>query len=174
MDRRRRTPWACWAPSSNALALQDALEHSGQPTRVLTAVAMPEAASPISAAGHRHLEKNRIVVFAAGMGNPYFTTDTSAALPSGRDRGRAALQGHPRRRRRRVLADPKVDPDATRFEEITFMEVVNKDLRVMDLTAITFCKDNGLPIQVFDLMKPKSEKEPSRASRSVRLSDERF
>jgi uridylate kinase len=116
---------------------------------------MPEAAEPyIRRRAIRHLEKNRIVVFAAGMGNPYFTTDTSAALRAAEIEAELLCKGTHGGVDGVYSADPKVDPDATRFEEITFMEVVNKDLRVMDLTAITFCKDNGLPIQVFDLMKP--------------------
>ena len=155
MDRATSDTMGMLGTVINALALQDALEHSGQPTRVLTAVAMPEAAEPyIRRRAIRHLEKNRIVVFAAGMGNPYFTTDTSAALRAAEIEAELLCKGTHGGVDGVYSADPKVDPDATRFEEITFMEVVNKDLRVMDLTAITFCKDNGLPIQVFDLMKP--------------------
>ena len=155
MDRATSDTMGMLGTVINALALQAALEHSGQPTRVLTAVAMPEAAEPyIRRRAIRHLEKNRIVVFAAGMGNPYFTTDTSAALRAAEIEAELLCKGTHGGVDGVYSADPKVDPDATRFEEITFMEVVNKDLRVMDLTAITFCKDNGLPIQVFDLMKP--------------------
>jgi uridylate kinase len=154
MDRATSDTMGMLGTVINALALQDALEHSGQPTRVLTAVAMPEAEPYIRRRAIRHLEKNRIVVFAAGMGNPYFTTDTSAALRAAEIEAELLCKGTHGGVDGVYSADPKVDPDATRFEEITFMEVVNKDLRVMDLTAITFCKDNGLPIQVFDLMKP--------------------
>jgi uridylate kinase len=155
MDRATSDTMGMLGTVINALALQDALEHSGQPTRVLTAVAMPEAAEPyIRRRAIRHLEKNRIVVFAAGMGNPYFTTDTSAALRAAEIEAELLCKGTHGGVDGVYSADPKVDPDATRFEEITFMEVVNKDLRVMDLTAITFCKDNGLPIRVFDLMEP--------------------
>src|SRR5579862_4557263 len=127
MDRATSDAMGMLATVINSLALQDALEHRDQPTRVMTAVHMAEVAEPyIRRRAIRHLEKGRVIIFAAGMGNPYFTTDTSAAL--------------------------RIDPSATRFEEISFMEVVSRDLRVMDLTAITFCKDNDLPILVFDVM----------------------
>ncbi len=139
----------------NALALQDALEHAGQPTRVLTAVHMAEVAEPyIRRRAIRHLEKDRVVVFAAGMGNPYFTTDTSAALRAAEIEARLLCKGTHGGVDGVYSADPKLDPTATRYEEISFREVVTKDLRVMDLTAITFCSDNGLPILVFDLMTP--------------------
>lgn len=139
----------------NALALQDAIERQGQPTRVLTAVQMAEVAEPyIRRRAIRHLEKERVVIFAAGMGNPYFTTDTSAALRAAEIEAEVLLKGTHGGVDGVYSADPKVDPSATRFEEISFMEVVARDLRVMDLTAITFCKDNSLPILVFDLMTP--------------------
>ncbi len=154
MDRSTSDNMGMLATVINALALQDALEHHGQPTRVLTAVEMAEVAEPyIRRRAIRHLEKGRVVIFAAGMGNPYFTTDTSAALRAAEIeaelvcKGTHGVDGV-------YSADPQVDPTATRYEELTFMEVVAKDLRVMDLTAITFCKDNGLPIRVFDLMAP--------------------
>jgi uridylate kinase len=137
----------------NALALQDALEHQGQPTRTLTAVQMAEVAEPyIRRRAIRHLEKGRVVVFAAGMGNPYFTTDTSAALRAAEIEAELLLKGTHGGVDGVYSADPKIDPSATRFEEISYMDVVSKDLRVLDMTAITFCKDNGLPILVFDLM----------------------
>jgi uridylate kinase len=154
MDRATSDMMGMLGTVINALALQDALEHHGQPTRVLTAVQMAEVAEPyIRRRAIRHLEKGRVVIFAAGMGNPYFTTDTSAALRAAEIeaellcKGTHGVDGV-------YSADPRVDPTATRYEELTFMEVVAKDLRVMDLTAITFCKDNGLPIRVFDLMAP--------------------
>ena len=137
----------------NALALQDALERHDQPTRVLTAVHMAQVAEPyIRRRAIRHLEKGRVVVFAAGMGNPYFTTDTSAALRAAEIEADVLLKGTHGGVDGVYSADPKLDPEAVRFEEISFMEVIAKDLRVMDLTAITFCKDNGLPILVFDVM----------------------
>ena len=139
----------------NALALQDALEHHGQATRVLSAVQMAEVAEPyIRRRAIRHLEKGRVVVFAAGMGNPYFTTDTSAALRAAEIEAELLCKGTHGGVDGVYTADPRLDPTATRYDEVSFMEVVAKDLRVMDLTAITFCKDNGLPIRVFDLMEP--------------------
>jgi uridylate kinase len=139
----------------NALALQDALEHHGQATRVLSAVQMAEVAEPyIRRRAIRHLEKGRVVVFAAGMGNPYFTTDTSAALRAAEIEAELLCKGTHGGVDGVYSADPRVDPAATRYDEVSFMEVVAKDLRVMDLTAITFCMDNGLPIRVFDLMEP--------------------
>ena len=139
----------------NALALQDALEHHNQATRVLTAVHMAEVAEPyIRRRAIRHLEKDRVVVFAAGMGNPYFTTDTSAALRAAEIEADLLCKGTHGGVDGVYSADPRLDPAATKFDQITYMEEVSKDLRVMDLTAITFCKDNGLPILVFDLMEP--------------------
>jgi uridylate kinase len=116
---------------------------------------MAEVAEPyLRRRAIRHLEKDRVVVFAAGMGNPYFTTDTSAALRAAEIEAELLCKGTHGGVDGVYTADPKVDPDATRYEEVSFMEVISKDLRVMDMTAITFCKDNGLPIQVFDLMTP--------------------
>jgi uridylate kinase len=155
MDRATSDAMGMLGTVINALALQDALEHQGQPTRVLTAVAMAQVAEPyIRRRAIRHLEKDRVVIFAAGMGNPYFTTDTSAALRAAEIEANILLKGTHGGVDGVYSADPKLDPSATRFEEISFMEVVAKDLRVMDLTAITFCKDNSLPILVFDLMAP--------------------
>lgn len=137
----------------NALALQDAIERLGRPTRVLTAIRMAEVAEPyIRRRAIRHLEKGRVVIFAAGMGNPYFTTDTSAALRAAEIEAEMLLKGTHSGVDGVYSADPKVDASAERFDQVSFMDVVNKDLRVMDLTAITFCKDNELPILVFDLM----------------------
>ena len=155
MDRVTSDTMGMLGTVINALALQDALEHHGQPTRVLTAVHMAEVAEPyIRRRAIRHLEKDRVVVFAAGMGNPYFTTDTSAALRAAEIEAQILLKGTHGGVDGVYSADPKLDPAATRYEEISFMEVVAQDLRVMDLTAITFCKDKGLPILVFDLMEP--------------------
>ncbi len=155
MDRATSDTMGMLGTVINALALQDALEHHGQPTRVLSAVQMAEVAEPyIRRRAIRHLEKGRVVVFAAGMGNPYFTTDTSAALRAAEIEAELLCKGTHGGVDGVYSADPRLDPDATRYEEISFMEVVSKDLRVMDLTAITFCMDNGLPIRVFDLMEP--------------------
>ncbi|MGH9093069.1 MAG: UMP kinase [Acidimicrobiales bacterium] len=155
MDRATSDTMGMLGTVINALALQDAIEHQGQPTRVLTAVQMAEVAEPyIRRRAIRHLEKGRVVLFAAGMGNPYFTTDTSAALRAAEIEAELLLKGTHGGVDGVYSADPKLDPSATRFEEIPFMDVVAKDLRVMDLTAITFCRDNRLPILVFDLMAP--------------------
>jgi len=155
MDRATSDTMGMLGTVINALALQDALEHRGLPTRVMTAVHMAEVAEPyIRRRAIRHLEKSRVVVFAAGMGNPYFTTDTSAALRAAEIEADLLLKGTHGGVDGVYSADPKLDPSAVRFERISFMDVVAKDLRVMDLTAITFCKDNVLPILVFDLMMP--------------------
>jgi uridylate kinase len=155
MDRATSDTMGMLGTVINALALQDALEHHGQATRVLSAVQMAEVAEPyIRRRAIRHLEKGRVVVFAAGMGNPYFTTDTSAALRGAEIEADLLCKGTHGGVDGVYSADPRLDPTATRYDEVSFMEVVNKDLRVMDLTAITFCMDNGLPIRVFDLMEP--------------------
>jgi uridylate kinase len=155
MDRATSDTMGMLGTVINALALQDALEHHGQPTRVLSAVQMAEVAEPyIRRRAIRHLEKGRVVVFAAGMGNPYFTTDTSAALRAAEIEAELLCKGTHGGVDGVYTADPRVDATAVRYEEVSFMEVVSKDLRVMDLTAITFCMDNGLPIRVFDLMEP--------------------
>ena len=139
----------------NALALQDALERHDQPTRVLTAIQMAEVAEPyIRRRAIRHLEKGRVVIFAAGTGNPFFTTDTTAALRAAEIEAEIMLKGTHSGIDGVYSADPKLDPSATRFDRIAFMDVVAKDLRVMDLTAITLCKDNDMPILVFDVMAP--------------------
>jgi uridylate kinase len=153
MDRATSDTMGMLGTVINALALQDALEQQGQDTRVLTAIHMAEVAEPyIRRRAIRHLEKGRVVLFAAGMGTPYFTTDTSAALRAAEIEADLLLKGTHGGVDGVYSADPHVDPSATRYDEISFMDVVAKDLRVMDLTAITFCKDNGLPIRVFDLM----------------------
>jgi uridylate kinase len=155
MDRATSDTMGMLGTTINALALQDALESHGQATRVLSAVSMAEVAEPyIRRRAIRHLEKGRVVVFAAGMGNPYFTTDTSAALRAAEIEASILLKGTHGGVDGVYSADPKLDPKATRYETVSFAEVLAKDLRVMDLTAITFCKDNNLPIRVFDLMSP--------------------
>jgi uridylate kinase len=137
----------------NALALQDAIERQGQPTRVLSAIEMAEVAEPyIRRRAMRHLEKGRVVIFAAGMGNPYFTTDTPAALRAAEIEAEAILKGTHSGVDGVYSADPKMDDTAVRFDQISFKEIISRDLKIMDLTAVTFCKDNGLPILVFDLM----------------------
>ncbi len=152
MDRSSADHMGMLATVINALALQDALEKAGVETRTQTAVAMQELAEPyIRRRAMRHLEKGRVVIFAAGLGAPYFTTDTTAAqraLEIGAD---AILKGtqvdgvYDR--------DPKQDPSATRYEEIDFLSVLNQGLKVMDATAISLCMDNALPIVVFELLR---------------------
>ena len=155
IDRSTSDTMGMLATVVNALALQDAIERLGQPTRVLSAIQMAEVAEPyIRRRAIRHLERGRLVLFAAGMGNPYFTTDTSAALRAAEIEAQILLKGTHSGVDGVYSADPKLDPSAKRFDELTFMEVVNQDLRIMDLTAITFCKDNRLPVLVFDLMGP--------------------
>ncbi len=153
LDRTTSDTMGMLATVINALALQDAIERHGQPTRVLSAVHMAEVAEPyIRRRAVRHLEKSRVVIFAAGMGNPYFTTDTSAALRAAEIEAEILLKGTHSGVDGVYSADPKFDPGAERYDKLSFMDVVNRDLRVMDMTAITFCKDNGLPVLVFDLM----------------------
>ena len=153
LDRATSDTMGMLATAINALALQDAIERIGQPTRVLTAVHMAEVAEPyIRRRAIRHLEKGRVVIFAAGMGNPYFTTDTSAALRAAEIEAELLLKGTHSGVGGVYDADPKLHADAVRYDTLSFMDIVNQDLRVMDLTAITFCKDNDLPILVFDLM----------------------
>ena len=155
LDRATSDTMGMLATVINALALQDAIERQGQPTRVLSAIQMAEVCEPyIRRRAIRHLEKDRVVIFAAGMGNPYFTTDTSAALRAAEIEADLLLKGTHSGVDGVYSADPKLDPTAERYEKVPFMEVVNRDLRVMDLTAITFCKEVKLPILVFDLMGP--------------------
>jgi len=157
MDRASSDTMGMLGTVINALALQDALEHHGQATRVLSAVQMAEVAEPyIRRRAIRHLEKGRVVVFAAGMGNPYFTTDTSAALRAAEIEASILLKGTHGGVDGVYSADPKVEATATRYEEISFREVLAQDLQVMDLTAITFCDTNRLPIRVFDLLAPSN------------------
>ena len=155
MDRATADYMGMLATVINALALQDALERNGQPTRVQTAIQMAEIAEPyIRRRAIRHLEKGRVVIFAAGMGNPFFTTDTPAALRAAEIEAEVVLKGTHGGVDGVYSADPNVDPSATRFDEITFKEVLDRELRVMDMTAITFCMDNALPISVFDAVTP--------------------
>ena len=155
MDRATSDTMGMLGTVINALALQDALEHHGQPTRVLSAVQMAEVAEPyIRRRAIRHLEKGRVVVFAAGMGNPYFTTDTSAALRAAEIEAELLCKGTHGGVDGVYSADPRARPDGHPLRRDLLHGGRAKDLRVMDLTAITFCKDNGLPIRVFDLMEP--------------------
>ena len=138
----------------NALALQDAIENHGRQARVMTAINMDQVAEPyIRRRAVRHLEKGRIVIFAAGMGNPYFSTDTPAAQRAAEIEAEIVLKGTHGGSDGVYTEDPKKNPNAVKYETVSFDEAIQKELRVMDLTAITFCKDNDLPIRVFDLMK---------------------
>ena len=135
----------------NSLALQDSLEQKGVDTRVLTSVEMKAMAEPyIRRRAIRHLEKGRVVIFAAGIGNPYFSTDTTAALRAKEIGAEAILMG-----KNGVdgvySADPKLDSTATKYDKLSYMDIMNKGLTIMDSTAITFCMDNHLPIIVFSI-----------------------
>jgi uridylate kinase len=138
----------------NALALQDALERLDQPTRVQTALSISQVAEPyIRRRAIRHLEKGRVVILGGGTGNPFFTTDTTAALRGAELEAEAVLKGTHGGVDGVYTADPRLDPTATRLDTISYMDVLNRGLRVMDSTAITFCMDNSLPIVVFDLLE---------------------
>ena len=129
-----------------------------------TAIEMAQVAEPyIRRRAIRHLEKGRVVIFAGGTGNPFFTTDTTAALRAAEIEADAILKGTHSGVDGVYTADPKLDPTATRFDQITYIDVINRGLKVMDSTAITFCMDNDLPIVVFDLMEPGNIRPSSRA-----------
>ena len=137
----------------NALALQDALEKNGIPTRVQSAISMTRVAEPfIRRRAVRHLEKGRVVIFGGGTGNPFFSTDTAAALRANEIKAEVILKAT------KVDGiydrDPLKHPKAVRFSRITYQEVLSRDLKVMDATAFTLCRDNSMPIIVFDLFKP--------------------
>jgi uridylate kinase len=153
MDRAQADYIGMIATVMNGLALQDVLERHGQPTRVQTAVEMPKIAEPyIRRRAIRHLEKGRVVIFAGGNGNPFFTTDTTAALRAAEIDAQVILKGTHSGVDGVYTADPKKDPAATRYDEISYIEVINLGLKVMDSTAITFCMDNEIPIVVFDVL----------------------
>jgi len=150
MDRATADYMGMLATVINALALQDALEKHGINTRVATAIEMRAVAEPfIRRRAVRHLEKGRVVVFAAGTGNPYFTTDTAAALRAMEMKADVILKGT------KVdgiyTADPMKDPEATKYTKISYLQVLERQLKVMDATAISLCMDNKLPIVVFNL-----------------------
>jgi uridylate kinase len=155
MDRATADHMGMLATVINALALQDALERAGQPTRVQSAIHMQEVAEPfIRRRAQRHLEKGRVVIFAAGMGNPFFTTDTPAALRAVEIEADVVLKGTHGGVDGVYTADPRTDPTATKYDEVSYAEAIAKELRVMDLTAFTLCKENDLPILVFDIATP--------------------
>ena len=150
MDRAQADYMGMLATVMNGLALQDALERQGVYTRVMSAISMQQIAEPyIRRRAMRHMEKGRVVIFAAGTGNPYFTTDTTAALRALEINADAVMKAT------RVDgvydADPKTHPDAVRFDELTYIDVLRRGLQVMDSTAISLCMDNKLPIIVFNM-----------------------
>lgn len=153
MDRSQADYMGMLATVINALALQDRLERRGQPTRVMSAIHMAQVAEPyIRRRAIRHLEKDRVVVFAGGTGNPFFTTDTTAALRAVEIEAGAVLKGTHSGTDGIYTADPNVDPTATKIDEVSYIDVLQKGLKAMDSTAITLCMDNELPIVMFDLM----------------------
>jgi len=155
MDQAQADYMGMIATVMNGLALQDALERVGQQCRVMTAVEMPKVAEPyIRRRAQRHMEKGRVVIFAGGTGNPFFTTDTAAALRAAEIEAQAILKGTHSGVDGVYTADPKLDLTATRFDEISYLDVIAKDLKVMDATAIAFCRDNDIPIVVFDVSTP--------------------
>ncbi|MFN2501020.1 MAG: UMP kinase [Pyrinomonadaceae bacterium] len=155
MDRAAADYIGMLATVMNAVVLQDALEHAGVYTRVMSAIDIPQLAEPfIRRRAVRHLEKQRVVIFAAGTGNPYFTTDSAAALRALEIEAEVIMKGT------KVdgiySADPFVETSAVKYDKITFQEVLEKNLRVMDASAISLCKDNDLPIMVFDMRKSEN------------------
>jgi uridylate kinase len=153
MDRATADYMGMLATVINGLALQDALEQHGIVTRTVTAIEMRAVAEPfIRRRAIRHLEKGRVVIFAAGTGNPYFTTDTAAALRAMEIKAEVILKGT------KVdgiySADPMIDKQATKYPTISYLQVLERQLKVMDATAISLCMDNKLPIVVFNLREP--------------------
>lgn len=153
MDRAQADYMGMLATVINALALQDTLEQLEQPTRVQSAIHMAQVAEPyIRRRAIRHLEKGRVVIFAGGTGNPFFTTDTTAALRAVEIEASVLLKGTHSGTDGIYTDDPKTNPLATKLDEVTYLDVLNQGLRAMDSTAITLCMDNDLPIVMFDLM----------------------
>jgi uridylate kinase len=155
MDRAQSDSMGMLATVINALALQDALERLDQNTRVQSAVHMQQLAEPyIRRRAIRHLEKGRVVILAGGLGDPFFTTDTPAALRAVEIEAQVVLKGTHGGVDGVYTADPRQDDTATKLDTVSYMDVLNRGLQVMDATAITFCMDNGLPIVVFDVLTP--------------------
>jgi uridylate kinase len=153
MDRANADYMGMLATVMNSLALQDSLENLGIPTRVQTSIEMRQVAEPyIRRRAMRHLEKKRVVIFAGGTGNPYFSTDTTAALRAAEIEAEVILMA-----KNNVdgvyNADPKVDPTATKYEELSYLEILNEGLAVMDSTASSLCMDNDIPLIVFSIME---------------------
>jgi len=153
MDRATGDYMGMLATVLNALAVQEALERNGADTRVASALDVREVAEPyIRRRAVRHLEKGRVVIFAAGTGNPFFTTDSAAALRANEIRAEILLKAT--KVDGLYSADPEVDQAAVLLREVTYQEVLEKDLKVMDTAAISLCRDNGIPIAIFNLMTP--------------------
>ena len=155
MDRAAADYIGMLATVMNAVVLQDALEHANVYTRVMSAIDIPQLAEPfIRRRAVRHLEKKRVVIFAAGTGNPYFTTDSAAALRALEIDADVLMKGT------KVdgiySSDPMKDDAAVKFDKITFQEVLEKDLKVMDASAISLCRDNDLPIMVFNMRESEN------------------
>ena len=155
MERTTSDYMGMLATTMNGLALQDALEARGLKTRLQTAIEMRQIAEPyIKRKALKHLERGRVVIFAAGTGNPYFTTDTTAALRAAEIDAEVILFA-------KTIdgvysADPKENPNAVKYDEITYLDILNKDLKVMDSTATSLCRDNHIPLVVFDLGEPEN------------------
>ena len=151
MDKSAADYMGMLATVMNSLALQDSLEQLGHETRVLTSIEMKQVAEPyIRRRAIRHLEKGRVVIFAAGIGNPYFSTDTTAALRAAEIEADVILMG-----KNNVdgvySADPKLDPSAVKYDKLTYIEMLQENLQVMDATASSFCMDNDIPLVVFSI-----------------------
>jgi len=153
MDRVSADNMGMLSTVINAIALQDALEKHGLECRVMTAVLMNQLAEPyIRRRAVRHLEKGRVVIFAAGTGNPYFSTDTAASLRAMEIKAEVLLKGT--KVEGVYNADPVLVKDAVKYDEITYMEILRQGLKVMDLTAVSMCKDNNLPMIIFNMNQP--------------------
>ena len=153
MDRVSADNMGMLATVINAIALQDALERRGVQCRVMTAVFMNQVAEPyIRRRAVRHLEKGRVVIFAAGIGNPFFSTDTAASLRAMEIKADVLLKGT--KVEGVYSADPVVVKDAVKYDEITYMDILKQGLKVMDLTAVSLCKDNNLPMIIFNMNQP--------------------
>ena len=153
LDRAQADYMGMLATVINALALQDVLEQKGLPTRTQSAIRMPQVAEEyIRRRAIRHLEKGRVMIFAAGTGNPFFTTDTTAALRAVEIDADVLLKGTHGGVDGIYTADPRSNPDAEKIDHLSYLDVLNRELRVMDSTAITHCMEHHMPIVVFDLM----------------------
>jgi len=153
MDRVSADNMGMLSTVINAIALQDSIEQRGVQCRVMSAVAMNQVAEPyIRRRAVRHLEKGRVVVFAAGIGNPFFSTDTAASLRAMEIKADVLLKGT--KVEGVYNADPVLDKTAVKYDEITYMEILRQGLKVMDLTAVSLCKDNALPMVIFNMNTP--------------------